>query len=246
MSRFACLFGPAMSVCFSCDHFKINNQCCTPAAFTVSSSSNNVDLLHKRLGHPTVHTLKCVLKSCNQFADINKISILSFCDTCQYGKSHLQYFNSFNIKTTKLLQLLYADVWGPSSTASTQGYFYYLSTLDDYSTFTWIFPLTAKSDALGVFTTFKTFIEQHVNRKIKTIQTDWGGGESSYLFLLYSYLLRYILDIHALTFITKMVELKRNIDIQLILDSLYQLKLNFLSLFGGMHSTQQCILLIGC
>lgn len=76
---------------------------------------------------------------------------------------------------------MYADVWGPSSTASTQGYFYYLSTLDDYNRFTWIFPLTAKSDALRVFTTFKTFIEQHVNRKIKIVQTDWGGGGGEFI-----------------------------------------------------------------
>lgn len=61
-----------------------------------------------------------------------------------------------------------------------------MSILDDYSIFTWIFPLTTKSYALPVFTTFKTFIEQHLNRKIKTVQTGWGGEFRSFSSLILS------------------------------------------------------------
>lgn len=153
---------------------------------TVSPMSVNVDLLHKRLGHLAIYALKSVLKSSNQFAGINKTHKRSFCNACQYSKNHLQHFNSIETKITESLQLLYADLLGPSSTLSTQWYSYYLSILDDYTRFTWIFPLTSKSDALFVFTTFETFIEQHLHKKIKTVQSDWGGEFRSFSSLLLS------------------------------------------------------------
>lgn len=63
--------------------------------------SVNIDLLHKRLGHPSIYALKSVLNSHNPFADINKVYKLSFCNACQYGKTHLQHFNFVESKTTE-------------------------------------------------------------------------------------------------------------------------------------------------
>ena len=142
-------------------------------AFIARASEVNVNLLHKRLGHPAFHTLKTILKSCT-IGIFNKTKVLNFCSACQFGKSHLLHFDSVATKTTEPLQLLYADLWGPSHVTSTQDYSYYLSILDDFSRFTWIFPLAAKSDALQVFQTFKSFIEKFLNRNIKTVQTNWG------------------------------------------------------------------------
>ena len=153
-------------------------QSCNPAALTMSVSSVDVDLLHKRLGHPASHTLKTVIKTCILFAGINKTPKLTFYDACQFGKNHLQHFDSVTTKTTEPLQLLYADLWGPSHITSTQGCNYYLSILDDYSMFTWIFPLKAKFDSLQVFTDFKNFIEKHLERRIKTVQQTRGEFRS--------------------------------------------------------------------
>lgn len=154
-----------------------NNSC--KSALIANTSTADINLLHKRLGHPAFHTLKNVLKDCTDFS-LNKIKHLSFCNACQFGKSHLLHFDSVPTKTVEPLQLLYADLWGPSHVTSTQGYSYYLSILDDFSRFTWIFPLTAKSDALQVFINFKNFIEKHLHRHIKTVQTDWGGEFRSF------------------------------------------------------------------
>ena len=97
------------------------------------------------------------------------------------------HFDSVETKTLAPLQLIYADLWGPSHVCSTQGYNYYLSILDDYSRFTWIFPLSAKSDALEVFTNFKIFIEKHLQLPIKTVQTDWGEEFITFSSLLTNY-----------------------------------------------------------
>lgn len=47
--------------------------------------------------------------------------------------------------------------------------------MDVYSHYTWIFPLTRKSEALSVFIIFKTKIENLLNHKIKIFQSDNGG-----------------------------------------------------------------------
>ena len=78
----------------------------------------------------------------------------------------------------------YADLWGPSHITFSQCYNYYLSILDYYSRFIWIFPLKAKSDSLQVFTDFKNFIEKHLVKRINTVQTDWGGEFISFSLLL--------------------------------------------------------------
>ena len=92
---------------------------CNPTALTMSVSSVGVDILHKRLGHPASHTLQTVIKTCNLFARINKTPKTTFCDACQFSKNHLKHFDSFITKITAPLQLLYADLWGPSHTTST-------------------------------------------------------------------------------------------------------------------------------
>ena len=94
------------------------------------------------------------------------------------------HFNYVQTTSTAPLQLLYADLWGPSHVVSSQGYTYYMSILDDFSRFTWIFPLSAESDALPVFVSFKIFIEKHLQRSIKIVQTDWGGEFRSFFSLL--------------------------------------------------------------
>ena len=92
----------------------------------------DVNLLHIRLGHPAPYTLKIILKACNNFTALNKVESLKFCSACQYGKNHMLHFDSVETKTSAPLELIYADLWGPSHVCSTQGYHYYLSILDDY------------------------------------------------------------------------------------------------------------------
>lgn len=47
--------------------------------------------------------------------------------------------------------------------------------MDDFSKYTWFFPLTAKSNALDAFKFFKLKVENQFERKIKCLQSDWRG-----------------------------------------------------------------------
>ncbi|KAH9744520.1 retrovirus-related pol polyprotein from transposon RE1 [Citrus sinensis] len=154
-------------------------------AFMTSAVSNSksvdCNILHKRMGHPTVHALHQIMKRLNSNFPIDKTIKPQFCDACQFGKCHMQHFPSIETSTTQPLELLHADLWGPAPISSSQGYHYYLSIIDDYTRFTWIFPLTAKSNTLSVFTNFKNMIENSLEKKIKCLQTDWGGEFRSFV-----------------------------------------------------------------
>lgn len=50
-----------------------------------------------------------------------------------------------------------------------------MSFIDDFSKFTWIYPLKHKSEVFSKFQEFQTLVERLFDRKIITMQTDWGG-----------------------------------------------------------------------
>jgi hypothetical protein len=91
----------------------------------------------------------------------------------QQAKSHQLPYSVSNHESKFPLKLAYSDVWGPTST-STGGYRYYVSFIDDYSKFNWIYLLKFKSQVFQLFHDFQKIVERFFSRKIITMQTDWG------------------------------------------------------------------------
>ncbi|KAK9200689.1 hypothetical protein WN944_015887 [Citrus x changshan-huyou] len=114
---------------------QFNNEA-SMALLVAYSKSIDYNILHKRMGHPTVHALKQIIKHLNHSLDINRALKPIFCNACQFGKCHMQYFPSVDTTTIQPLELLHADLWGPAPLLSSQGYHYYLSILDDFTRFT--------------------------------------------------------------------------------------------------------------
>ncbi|PNY01489.1 copia-like polyprotein, partial [Trifolium pratense] len=129
---------------------------------------------HRKLGHPNNKVLEKVLKDCN--VKISPSDQFSFCEACQFGKLHLLPFKSSSSHVQEPLGLIHSDVWGPAPILSPSGFKYYVHFIDDFSRFTWIFPLKQKSDTIHAFIQFKNLAENQFNKKIKIIQCD-GGGE---------------------------------------------------------------------
>ncbi|KAH9727210.1 retrovirus-related pol polyprotein from transposon RE1 [Citrus sinensis] len=167
--------------------FVLNN----PACKTFDTATNNVcnsqfqvnstklaNLFHQKFGHPNKHVLKSIMSSLS--VDYSSISAPYFCDACQYGKAHQMFFYSTGIKTKVPLELIHTDLWGPAPLPSLNGYRYYISFVDDYSRYCWIFPLTLKSESLDTFKYFKTLVEKQFGYTLKTLQSDWEGEYRSF------------------------------------------------------------------
>ena len=79
--------------------------------------------------------------------------------------------------STSPLELVHFDVWS-SPIISVSGYKYYVTFIDDFSRFTWLFPLRFKYDVFSCFVKFKSLVENLFSCKLKYFQTD-GGCEYS-------------------------------------------------------------------
>jgi histone deacetylase 1/2 len=67
---------------------------------------------------------------------------------------------------------------------STSSAKYFILFLDDYSRYTWFYPLQTKDQALPVFKQFKLQIENQFDAKIKCLQSDNGGEYRSFMTFL--------------------------------------------------------------
>jgi hypothetical protein len=67
----------------------------------------------------------------------------------------------------------FSDVWGPAIESFGHKK-YYVSFIDDYSKFTWIYLIFHKSDVFKYFLKFQSLVDRMFNHKIISVQSDWG------------------------------------------------------------------------
>ncbi|RVW17625.1 Retrovirus-related Pol polyprotein from transposon TNT 1-94 [Vitis vinifera] len=78
-------------------------------------------------------------------------------------------------RTTDVLELIHTDICGPYPTASWNGQQYFITFIDDYSRYGYLFLIHEKSQSLDVFKTFKAEVELQLNKRIKSVRSDRGG-----------------------------------------------------------------------
>jgi len=84
------------------------------------------------------------------------------------GKSHRLSSHSSTFVYYPL-ELVFTDLWGPSHLTSYSGFKYYVSFIDAFSRYIWIFPIKTKVETTSVFQDFKSLVELQLNTKIKSV-----------------------------------------------------------------------------
>ena len=110
-------------------------------------------LWHSRLGHTSTDLISKLVKK-NLVKDLPKINYErnKICDACQLGKQTKKSFKLKNIvSTTRPLELLHMDLFGPTRTINLGGRKYGLVIVDDFSRFTWVMFLDHKDKTFGLF-----------------------------------------------------------------------------------------------
>ena len=127
---------------------------------------------HSRLGHPRERIVRSIISKIKlPFVHQNKSSICSY---CQLGKSHKLPFSMSSFISTTPLELVHFDLWGPAPVTSHLGHQFYIHFIDDFSKFSWLYPLVQISDAHKAFLKFKIQVENLFGCKIKNLQIDGG------------------------------------------------------------------------
>jgi hypothetical protein len=101
------------------------------------------------------------------------------CSTCQLAKNHRLPYTRNEHRSSKVLDLIHCDIWGPSPVKSNLGFAYYVLFVDDYSCFTWLYPMKLKSEFFNIFLRFQKFVENQHSARIKIFQSDCGAEFTS-------------------------------------------------------------------
>nr|ABF95048.1 retrotransposon protein, putative, unclassified [Oryza sativa Japonica Group] len=147
-----------------------------PEACLIAKSSMGW-LWHHRLAHVGMQNLATLLKG-EHILGLTNVTFEKdrVCSACQAGK---QVGNPHPIKnimtTTRPLELLHMDLFGPVAYISIGGNKYVFVIVDDFSRFTWVYFLHDKSKAQDVFKRFAKQAQNLYDLTIKRVRSDNGG-----------------------------------------------------------------------
>ncbi|GKC71453.1 retrovirus-related pol polyprotein from transposon TNT 1-94 [Tanacetum coccineum] len=121
----------------------------------LATIDENSTLWHRRLGHANMRLIQS-LASKELVRNLHKLKFdQHFCDACKIGKqAHASHKAKNIVSTTRCLELLHMDLFGPSAVRSYGGNCYTLVIVDDYSTYTWTRFLKDKTKAFDQFKKF--------------------------------------------------------------------------------------------
>lgn len=97
------------------------------------------------------------------------------CEACQAGKQTRSSFPSIAAhNTSRILELLHLDLFGPVTPRSINGKKYTLVIVDDYSRYTWVIFLHKKKETLVELPALLTKLSNMKNASVISIRSDRG------------------------------------------------------------------------
>ncbi|MCO5609052.1 hypothetical protein L7F22_063273 [Adiantum nelumboides] len=160
---------------FVLDRYEKQMQACI--AKTKTQAMQDAELWHARFGHVGYGSLM-TLQRHNMVHDfsLTKMPPRHVCEGCVLGKMHRFAFSQDGfVRVTQKLQLVHSDVCGPMRTPSMGNSLYFVTFIDEFSRFCWVYPLKEKSDVFAVFQHYVSMVENETGCKVQTLRTDRGG-----------------------------------------------------------------------
>ena len=127
-------------------------------------------LLHRRLGHPSFASMSRSYPSL--FNACPKESFV--CDACEHAKHTRVPYPSLKLRSNKLFDVIHSDVWGPCEVYSISGHRWFVTFIDGFSRYTWLYLLNHKSNVFTVFKDLYALIKNKFGNTIKVLRSDNG------------------------------------------------------------------------
>lgn len=142
----------------------------------LATTTVDPELLHRRYGHPGRERFQILLETAG-FENVS--GNIDTCETCVCAKKVKNQNHEAVPRASRALMRIHNDIWGPYKTAS-QNCRHYLSVIDDYSRFSWVFPIRDRSsDTIhDVMNKWLVWAERHKSRvsgkdhRLLTVRTD--------------------------------------------------------------------------
>ncbi|GJW09232.1 retrovirus-related pol polyprotein from transposon TNT 1-94 [Tanacetum coccineum] len=141
----------------------------------LATIDENSILWHRRLGHANMRLIQS-LESKKLVRNLPKLKFNQhFCNACKIRKqAHASHKAKNIVSTTRCLELLHMDLFGPSAVRSYEENLYTLVIVDDSSRYTWTRFLKNKTEAFEQFEIFSRKIQNQLGFPIVSIRTDHG------------------------------------------------------------------------
>ncbi|KAG8365262.1 hypothetical protein BUALT_Bualt18G0085900 [Buddleja alternifolia] len=147
------------------------------SSFHLTPSSSKFYLWHSRLGHVSGSRLRYMCTT-GILGDLPSDDI-SDCSGCKLGKFSALPFNLSTSTSSAPFDLVHSDVWGPAPISTKGGSRYYVSFIDDYTRYCWVYLLKRRSDLVHTYTEFQAYVKTQHSATIKCFRADLGGEYTS-------------------------------------------------------------------
>lgn len=137
------------------------------------TNESSAYLWHKRLGHISKERIERLVK--NGILHDLDFTDLGVCVDCIKGKYTKHTTKKAATRSTKLLEIIHTDICGPFDVPSLDGEKYFITFIDDFSRYGYIYLLHEKSQSLQAIEMYVNEVERQLNGKVKIIRSDRGG-----------------------------------------------------------------------
>ena len=98
---------------------------------------NQTHLWHLRLGHINLERIRRMVTG-GLLSPLD-VTTLSVCEPCLEGKITMRPFKAKGYRAKEVLDLVHTDLCGPMSTSAREEYEYFITFIDDYSRYGYIY-----------------------------------------------------------------------------------------------------------
>ncbi|KAL8116714.1 hypothetical protein AgCh_023023 [Apium graveolens] len=152
---------------------ELNNTSSNSTKRKEPSSLNQTYLWHLRLGHINLRRIQRLVVD----GPLSSLAVEPFpvCESCLEGKMTNRPFKAKGNRAKQLLELVHSDLCGPMNIQARGGYEYFVTFIDDYSRYGYVYLLHRKSECFDKFKEYKAKTEKRLNKSIKSLRSDRGG-----------------------------------------------------------------------
>ena len=138
-----------------------------------SNDLNITYLWHCRLGHINDK----YISKLHQYGLLNSFDFKSYetCESYLLGKITKKPFTGHSERANDLLGLIHFDVNGPLSSTARGVYQYFITFIDDFSRYGYVYLMKHKSESFKMFKIFKNEVQNQLGKNIKALRSDRGG-----------------------------------------------------------------------
>ena len=162
---------PYESYSFNTEMFRVANPISNKKQKV--SNDDQTYLWHLRLGHISLDRINRLTKD-GPLREL-RVGSLPVCESCLEGKMTKRPFSGKGERAKEPLELVHSDVCGPLNVQARGGYEYFVSFIDDFSRYAYIYLMQRKSETFEKFKEFRAEAEKQLGRSLKTFRSDRGG-----------------------------------------------------------------------